>query len=293
MQCGAGDPASARPLVLVHANWQAAPLVTLLQRTPMLAGCVEIRLFDDHEPLGQILHSDRVDHGRLVAVWQQVTSFWLREAWVVPSGLASGVELVRFPYLEASCLWPLAGSDPRNQPEALYPDGRYRFSDRCAAALSQCGGSDDELYRAYLARSQAELPDLDAALIADLAMMATRDAICDIRFTLFFIDGFRRDKLLHAPASPAGAAYRWLAMRLAERLASRLGLDPAAAAAAVARHAHGLNGISQHQYPVHPDVAAHFGLEWCASETGFRFGGSLWTHREAVVRSIRWQEWAP
>ena len=292
MHSGTAD-AAAKPLVLVHANWQATPLVMLLRKTPMLAHAVEIRLFDDHEPLEQILRSDRVDRTRLVAVWQQVIAFWLREEWATPIDLPDSVELVRFPYLEARCFWPLAGSDPRNQPEDLYPHGRYGFSDRHAAALSESDGSDDELYAEYLARSQAAPQDLDAALIADLAMMATRDALCDIPFTLFFIDGFRREKLLHASASPTGASYRWLAMRLAERLAPRAGLDRAAAAAAVARQAYGLDGISQHQFPVHPGVVGHFGLNWCAPETAFRFGGSLWTHRDGIVRSIRWLDWAP
>ena len=182
-----GPPDLARPLVLMHANWQATPLATLLRKTPMLARAVEINPFDGHEPLEQILRSDRVDRTRLVAVWQQVTTFWLREEWEVPVDLPAGVELVRFPYLEARGVWPLAGSDPRNRPEDLYPDGRYGFSDHHAAALSDGGGSDDDLYASYLARSQAALPDLDAALIADLAMMAPRDALCDIRCTLFFI----------------------------------------------------------------------------------------------------------
>ncbi len=292
MQPGSADAAS-RPLVLVHANWQAVPLVMLLRKTPMLGRAVEIRQFDGHEPLGQILRSDRIDRARLVAVWQQVTTFWLKEEWATPVDLPAGVELVRFPYLEARCVWPLAGSDPRNQAEDLYPDGRYGFSDHHAAALSDSAAGDDDLYAEYLARSDAALCDLDAALIGDLAMMATRDALCDIRFTLFFIDGFRRAKLLHAPASPTGVSYRWLAMRLAERLALRAGLDPAAAAAAVARQAHGLDGISQHQFPVHPGVVAHLGLKWCDPETPFRFGGSLWTHREGIVRSIRWLDWAP
>ncbi len=288
-----GIPDPARPLLLVHANWQATPLVMLLRKTPMLARAVEIRLFDGHEPLEQILRSGRVDLTRLVAVWQQVTTFWLREEWAMPVELPDGVELVRFPYLEARCVWPLAGSDPRNRPEDLYPDGRYGFSDRHAAALSDSGGSDDELYGAYLARSQAALPDLDAALIADLAMMATRDALCDVRFTLFFIDGFRRGKLLHAPASPTGASYRWLAERLAERLAPRAGLDPAAAAAAVARQAHGLQGISQHQFPVHPGVATHFGLDWCDAATAYGCGGSWWTLREGCGRPSRGLDGAP
>ena len=287
------NSAAAKPLVLVHANWQARPFVMLLQKTPAVARSVEIRLVDDHEPLDHILVSNALDRVHVVAVWQQVTTYWDKLQWGMPAHLPKGAELVRFPYLEGRCFWPLAGSDPRNVPEDLYPEGRYLFSDRCAAALADTAGSDDVLYERYLALSATEPAHLDAALIADLAMMATRDALCDIRFTLFFLERFRHTKLLHAPASPTGTSYQWLAMQLAERLAPRLGDDPAAVAAAVARQAHGLEGIAQHQFPVHPQVAAHLGLLWATPDGGYRFGNYLWSHREAILRSVHWLDWTP
>ena len=283
-----------RPLVVIEADWQAKPLVTLLQTTPAVSRAVEFRQVEQRAGLDALLAGDGPARSRLVEVWQQVTDFWRPELWEPPPALPQGARLVRFPVLDGHCFWPLAGSDPRNASEPpCYPDGRYRFSDAVAAGLAEHPGDDATLYAAYLEQSSAAIGSMETRLIADIARMAGRDARCDVAFTLFFVQNYRRLRLFHAPGAPAGPVYRWLAMRLVEQLAPRLGADAATLGAAVARQALGLQGIAQFQYPVHPVVASELELDWAPPGSRTRFGKNDWDHRTATLRAIRWQPWTP
>lgn len=288
-----GEPVRRR-LVLIEANWQAKPLITLLETTPAVGRTVEFRHVEQRHELDALLASGDPDLSRLVEVWQQVTDFWKPELWGRPAGLPGHARLVRFPVFDGHCFWPLAGSDPRNRSEPpFYPDGRYRFSDRIASTLAEHPGNDEALYDAYLQQSGEALGDPDTWLIAEIARMAGRDALCDAAFTLFFLQNYRRTRLFHAPGAPAGPVYRWLGVRLAERLASCIDADPPTLGAAVSRQALGLQGIAQFQYPVHPLVAGRLGLDWAPDGSRARFGKNAWDHRAAILRAIRWQAWAP
>ncbi len=288
-----GEP-QPRRLVLIEANWQAKPLVTLLQTTPAVSRAVEFRQVEQRAELDALLARDEPGRSRLMEVWQQVTDFWKPELWESRPALPDGARLVRFPVFDGHCFWPLAGSDPRNRSEPpFYPDGRYRFSDKVAARLADHPGDDAALYETYLRQSAAAIGDADTRLIAEIARMAGRDALCDIAFTLFFLENYRRLRLFHAPGAPAGPVYRWLGMRLIESMAPRIGADAATLGAAVARQALGLQGIAQFQCPVHPLVANDLALSWALPETRTRFGKNEWSHRTAMLRAIRWQGWTP
>lgn len=290
------DPLSTvLPLVLIEANWQSRPLVQLLQATVPLATAVEFRRFDQRHVLTEFLGSSDPDLARVVVVWQQVTDFWKHELWQRPVGLAPHVPIVRFPLLDGRCFWPLSGTDPRRGSEPpFYHDGRYPFSDRIVAGLVQTDDGDDEaLYRRYLDQSIAAFGDLDALLIAEIASTAARDALCDVRVTLPFIQRYRSERLFHTPSAPGGMLYGLLALGLVERLAPLIGADPAGLRLAVERQAAGLRGVGHLQHPVHPEVARRFGLEWAPPGHKARFGKNRWDHRTAILRAVRWLPWTP
>lgn len=285
---------SCRPLILIDANWQAKPLIKLLETTPSIGDAVEFRLFEQREALVEFLSSCDDALPRVVDIWLQVTDFWRQELRERPLGLKSHIGVVRFPLFECPCFWPLAGTDPRNNHNPpFYPDGRYPFSDRICAALAGHAGDDNDLYERYLERSGSELADLDKRLTDQIALLARRDELCDVPAALFFLNNYRKTKLLYSPSGPTGAFYAWLGAELAERLALRTDHDPAMFGAAVRRHAAGLQGIGQFRYPVHPLVAERFDLGWASPDAGFRFGKNLWTHRQAIEKSIRWDAWTP
>ncbi|NPD65828.1 hypothetical protein HN018_14920 [Lichenicola cladoniae] len=284
---------SCRPLILIDANWQAKPLVALLETTRLIADTVEFRHFEQRNALTDFLRSCDATLSQVVAVWQQVTDFWKPELWEPLPGLQSHIAVVRFPLFECPCFWPLAGTDPRNhRAPPFYPDGRYPFSDRICASLAD---ADDRsgLYDRYLEGSIPELDDLDKRLTDQIVSLARRDELCDVPISLFFLNNYRKTKLFHTPSAPAGAFYGWIGARLAERLAVCLGHDPALFGAAVTQHAIGLQGVGQFRYAVHPVVAEQFGLAWAAPNSAFRFGKNLWTHRDAIERAIRWDAWTP
>lgn len=282
-----------RGLILVEANWQASPLIALLQKTPSIRELVELRLVGTGEERDRLLFSDGPDSRRLAGFWQQVTDFWIAERWEAPVRLPDGIAMTRFPYLGGDCFWPLLGSDPRNRPEALYPDGRYRLSDRFAAELSGSTADDDALYDTYLARSAEGLADLEARWQHEMAVATGRDALCEVRFAPTLESAFRDTRLFHAPGSPNGPAYEVLALGLAARLEALLDRERDSLVDAVRVHARGFQGISQYQYPVHPVVAERLELRWASPGTAFRVGKNRWTHREATVRAIRWLDWTP
>ena len=286
------DHAEERRLVLVEANWQANPLIALLQKTPALGALVELRPVQDQEERDRLLCSDGSDRRRLIGFWQQVTDFWIAERWIAPP-LPDGVPMTRFPYLEGNCFWPLAGTDPRNRPEAMYPEGRYRYSDRFAAELAGRDADDDELYGAYLDTSAAGLDALDAQLTHELDIASRRDAMCDVRIAAFLAGSHAGIKLFHAPGSPTGATYEALAAGLAAGLEAALGVAAGSLVEAVRVQARGFQGIAQFQFPVHPAVAARLQLGWSSPSVPVRYGKNLWTHRQATTRAIRWVDWVP
>lgn len=283
-----------RPLVLVDANWQAKPLITLLETTPAVGKSIAFKHFEQPQALDAFLGSGDPALAGVVLVLQQVTDYWKQELWQPLRGMPEQAVLVRFPLFDGYCFWPLASTDPRNRNELpLYAEGRYRFSDRIVAGLADRADNEDHVYASYLADSLQAFGDLDRRLIAEIATIAGRDALCDIAFTLFFLAHYRETRLFHAPAAPAGPVYGWLGAQVAARLARWTGHDPASLAAAVERHAAGLQGVAQFQFPVHPGIASHYHLAWAPPDGRTRFGKNDWTHRAAIRQAIGWLPWTP
>ena len=128
------------------------------------------------------------------------------------------------------------------------------------------------------------LADLDALLEEDWARLAAREQGCQIPLAGFVASQFRSARLFHAAAQPAAPLLRYM---LAQIL-----MQPALAALmstsldAALRAVEGVleAAFAAEQAPIHPGVAAHFGLGWWDAALDYRQGalsgdGAFWISR--------------
>jgi hypothetical protein len=47
------------------------------------------------------------------------------------------------------------------------------------------------------------------------------------------------------------------------------------------------------ELPVHPRVAAHFGLSWWSPDMKYRWMNNLLSHQDYVLNVIKWTPWRP
>lgn len=284
------------PILLIHGIWQAAPLVDIFTRLPLLANRLTILFRQDETDLETLINSLGDQADRIIAVFQMVIDP-ATPAKSHPARLPAHATITRFPLLVMECFWPLRGHDPRLIPEPpLYPNGRYPMTDIIAAELAQSPNiltqSETARYAEYSRRSIAAMPDPEAALLRDLYMMAARDIPCDIQVTSLAMDRLRHEKLFHQPYAPTGTLITHLAHGLGARLATALAIDPAIMTTALDRFCAGLLGIAHEQTPIHPELGRRLGLTWCSETTAYHHYKNQWTFRDYILRYIAWSDWA-
>lgn len=284
------------PILLIHGIWQAAPLVDIFSRLPLISNRLTILFRQDETDLETVINTLGDQADRIIAVFQMVTDPAIT-AKSHPARLPAHATITRFPLLVMECFWPLRGHDPRLVPEPpLYPNGRYPMTDTIAAELAQSPNlhtqSDAARYADYSRRSIAAMPDLEAALLRDLHMMAARDIPCDIRITSYAMDRLRHEKLFHQPYAPTGVLITHIAQGLGASLAPTLDIDPATMTIALDRFCAGLLGIAHEQTPIHPELGRRLGLTWCNETTQYRQYKNQWTFRDYILRYIAWSDWA-
>jgi hypothetical protein len=193
------------------------------------------------------------------------------------AALPRGCPVLRLPRPALTALWPLAG-------ETAAEREANPFHDRLAVQLRQADAAPAALMAAYASARITELADLDAMLEEDFARLAAREQGCDLRLMAVVAAQFRTARLFHSASLPAPAL---LAVLLAQALAHpalrrlpAMPLDAALQAALPAMAA----AVAGDQAPVHPGVAAHFGLAWwrpdlAYAQDGWHGGFADWTLR--------------
>ena len=199
-------------------------------------------------------------------------------------------QTVTFPALTMLSLWPLTGFDPRQQGEPLYPAGRYPWTDVVAAKISNSLQSDRytdaELLSAYRTESVAALPDLDRRLAMDEARWNSRDVAVDVAMSGYLMDNFRRTQLFHTYGRPTAEPIRHILDQLIRRTEL---LSPGApdAAGELTELAKRNVGYDLESCPIHPRVAAHFGLEWYDPKTIYRHHTNVLSYDQYLIRYMR------
>jgi hypothetical protein len=163
--------------------------------------------------------------------------------------LALKAELIVLPELQLDFLWPFAGQPHiANAPDDLYPDGPFsaELGDAWLNRALEGPSRAEAIERAYLALDVARIVDLDRMKDLALEAQAERDKIIGVDFATRIAQNFRHRPVFASPRAPgpemfglfAAAVFARLGLAYAGETAPTMGRD----------------------LPIHPSVAAHFGL---------------------------------
>lgn len=164
--------------------------------------------------------------------------------------LATQAEILHLPELQLDFLWPFAGQPHiANMPDEFHPNGPYPadLGDAWLNRALEGPRRPEAIAQAYLALDVARLVDLDA--LKDMALERQRghDKSLGVDFASRIEAGFRQRPLFKSPRCPGAELFGLLAQAAFARLGVAYSGE---AGEPVAR-----------DLPIHPSVAAHFGLE--------------------------------
>lgn len=192
-------------------------------------------------------------------------------------------ETIRLPALYFRPLWPFDGPDER-----ITATGPVTRGDKFVNRLRHEGLSADEIFRRYSGADLAKDFDLDRMIEKQLFRFYALDAASDVHVADWIGSDFRDRQLFNMFWHPTPETYS----RYAGPICDFLGLsEPHAdiACKIVAATAPQLPEI-----PIHPSVAAHFGLTWAPAGRTYQgftdaltFDQWLWRHLtyEPVARA--------
>lgn len=265
----------SRPALLGIGGHVVGALVEQLGAVPGLAAAVELHLVP-LLPGGRPRAAPEV-LARAAVVLAEAGAISAEEQAALPAGCA----LVTVPALAFESLWPLAAEHP---PRGSLPGVPAPFGDRIALRVLNSPAAPSERRAAYDAVALETLADLDRLHAFVAREMFRREQGCDIRLAGFVLARFRQERLFHSPVHPA-------APLLEVAMAQLLG-HPAIAALGEGSHDARLRAVlpglgpvfADCQAPVHPAVAAHFGLAWWKPDLRYRIG-------EAERSFGEWADW--
>jgi len=275
-----------KPAILLHGNCQMAALTTIAQGIPRLRDQVTFKHVVWYIPEGVdwavVYGPEFMSDVRVV--WEQVTSGPIAEhSAEMHRRLPEGCQVIRFPPLWMTTLWPFIGSDPR-----LASSARYTWSDSIAVQLVKEDLPDDELYARYMRLSTDRMPDLDRRLRLDLLHWRANDAVSDIKLADYVLERFRAMRLFYTAGHAAAAPMCHLLRALIDRteLIDRTDAMEASLELDVLLRHHG--GHDYQMVPIHPLVGERLGLQYYHPDQRYRYHAHDWTHKEYILNYIRW-----
>jgi tetratricopeptide (TPR) repeat protein len=209
------------------------------------------------------------------------TMVWLGsgEPRIDREALEFGGEWIALPELHMEFLWPFAGQPHiANTPDDLFPDGPFP-ADLGDAWLNRAleGQSRPEaIAERYLALDVARAIDLDRIKDFALERQAKHDKLLGVDLVSRIADGFRHRPLFLSPRTPGSELFDLLAAAVFARLGVAY---PGEAAPPAAR-----------ELPIHPRVAAHYGLDAALAQPCAQGWGEPVDFAEYVHRYLSYAE---
>jgi tetratricopeptide (TPR) repeat protein len=210
----------------------------------------------------------RPEHARAIATADVlVTQITQMAPGTDISHIETKARRMRVPVAGAMFLWPFAGT---RHPDHLkrYPGYGPFTAEMCDGWIVnrlRSGGSATEIVAEYLALDVARAGHLERRLEMSLETQAMLEAGTGYAFAPLIEAHYRSEQLFKTPYHPQAR----LARTMAEIFLAELGA-PAAAQDNVRQYlTH--NFMVPTEVPIHPGVAAHFGLQWADAATKYRF----------------------
>ena len=288
---------AGKPSLLIHGNCQADHLARIARHLPDLREVFTIKSIETQRvtPEDWDTRYDEAFFADVRVVWNQAETGEPNEhRRMLASRLPAGCRIVNFPPLILLCLWPFSGSDPR---VATAGDYVYPWPDSVAASLDPAVTGedlpDDALYDRYMAMTRERMPDLDRRLRLDATRARAVEALSDFGVWDWIEAHFRTAKLFHTATHLTAPAFGYLMHHL---LARTDGLTAAAIARAQRDAAflmRGNDGQDVETVPIHPLIAERMGLTWYDPLGRHKWRSHLWTHREYILKYIRWEPFMP
>jgi hypothetical protein len=203
----------------------------------------------------------------------------------LPAGdIPTTADLVRIPNLYCDYLWPFAGrSHPKNRGNFILAGGPYpaEHGDRFLDQMVAEGIPEDDAIRRYLAMDIAKEGELDSRLEDRQAIQQRLDGVSGFDMAAFIADNFRTRPLFRTRQRMTRRPLR----RLLSQLLPKLGVQ-------------GFDGdriervpFPAGAQPIHPGVAAHFGLRWVGHGQLFPVNQEGYFTFEAFCRRYMRFEW--
>lgn len=194
---------------------------------------------------------------------------------------------VLFPLVSCGFLWPNAGEErPGNAPTWYLSGGPFpgELSDRFLNGLIRQERSPEFGLEAYLAADITR--NLDRRFELYLGEQQRRDDLSDFSIAKLIAEHFRTEPLFFTPHHPGLR----VTLALAERLFEKLDATDAIPAL---REKMWRSPFPWGRLPVHPKVAAHFGLSYADESTRYRYSHEgIFTFSQWVLFYMR-GDWSP
>ncbi len=183
------------------------------------------------------------------------------------------------PTLHMNSLWPLMTEDPRNVPEPGAPYGRIPrpFADKLALQVREETRDPARRMAAYLATDVLAAAGVAEAHELWMGDSFAREHGCDIKIAAYMLHHFRELRLFYTHGHPTGRMMAYVLAQIIGHPAMReVFTAPLDAQMQAVRDWGRRSGVFVgEEAPIHPAVAAHFGLEWYHPRMVFR-----WLHRD-------------
>ena len=171
------------------------------------------------------------------------------------------------PLLAGGFLWPFAGQPhPRNERLWFMPSGPFdgEMSDSYLNRLIEKRVPAEEAVAQYLALDVNKIRNLDRLFEIIIDRQRARDNACGYQFADLIVEHFRHEPLFRTPHHPNLR----LSLAFGTQFFRHMGLAEAAIARLHERVR--VTPFPRTQAPIHPSVAAHFGLAYADAQTRYR-----------------------
>ena len=282
-----------KPSILIYGNCQGEHLAHFTRHLTDVREKFGVKLIPPHLVTRQDWESryDEAFFADVRVLWNQTeTGEPTENRRMLEARLPPGVQVVNFPPVILLCLWPFSGSDPR---VATAGDYVYPWPDSIAASLSpDVTGEDppdDELYARYMGLSTEKMPDLERRLRLDGTRARAVEALSDIKIWDWVEENFRTKQLFHTSTHLAAAPFGYLLHRLIALTEGFTPVEIMRAQREIAFLIRGNHGQDVEIVPVHPLIAERMGLTWYDPAAKHKWRSYYWTHREYILKYIRWE----